>query len=344
MSSELQLSELGAHQLPDLTAAEEYFRAAQNERTRRAYDGDFRKFEAWCQKQPGAGVHWRVCPAPVPVVAAFVAACADAGEAVASIRRYLASIAVRHHDAGVPSPTSHPAIARVLRGIARTHARPQRQAEPLMPEHVRHAVYQITRVQMMRPGPPRPGLHEARDRAVLLVGWCAGLRHGELAALNADDITFDNRGSVVRQARSKTDQEGAGHFIRLPQKDADPLTCPTWALREWLNHHARPPIAGDGPLFIEVRGGRAQLRDGKPVRMSPHAVPRLVKRAAVLNGLQAAQFSGHSLRAGLITAASLAGAQDSAIMDVTGHRSKDTLRKYQRKLHLQGRALADGLL
>lgn len=335
MSEELT-GPLRADQLPDLAAALEYWNAAQNERTRTAYAGDWDKFLLWCQKQPGAGVSWKVCPAPVGVVAAYVAQLAQDGAAVASIRRYLVSIAVQHHDAGHPSPTSHPAIARVLRGIARTHGRAQRQADALMPEHIRHACIELSK---------RKGLHALRDRAVLLVGWCAALRHTELTELLVGDVSVDDRGAVLRVRRSKTDQLGHGEDIRLPHKPGDGITCPTETLRTWLSSSGASDRTLMRPVFLELRGDvLARDNAGGVFRMAPASVPRLCKRVARMNGLDPARFSGHSLRAGLITAASLAGAQDTAIMQVTRHRSADTLRKYQRKLHLRGRALADGLL
>jgi integrase len=44
--------------------------------------------------------------------------------------------------------------------------------------------------------------------------------------------------------------------------------------------------------------------------------------------------SGHSLRAGLATAAAIAGASEPAIMRQTGHRSADMLRRYVRDASL----------
>jgi integrase len=56
----------------------------------------------------------------------------------------------------------------------------------------------------------------------------------------------------------------------------------------------------------------------------------VVKRAAARIGLKAADYAGHSLRAGLATQAYLNGANELAIMQQTGHRSLATVRKYIR--------------
>jgi site-specific recombinase XerD len=56
-----------------------------------------------------------------------------------------------------------------------------------------------------------------------------------------------------------------------------------------------------------------------------------VKRIARLAGLDPAEFSGHSLRAGFCTSAAEHGASLFKIMDVSRHKSVDTLRGYVRR-------------
>ena len=56
---------------------------------------------------------------------------------------------------------------------------------------------------------------------------------------------------------------------------------------------------------------------------------RRSKRYANAAGLDSAKFSGHSLRAGLATAAAIAGASER-IMKQTGHRSFAMVRRYVR--------------
>ncbi len=56
----------------------------------------------------------------------------------------------------------------------------------------------------------------------------------------------------------------------------------------------------------------------------------IVKRAAVAVGLDPAPFAGHSLRAGLATAAAIAGAGERAIMKQTGHTSRAMVDRYIR--------------
>ena len=57
----------------------------------------------------------------------------------------------------------------------------------------------------------------------------------------------------------------------------------------------------------------------------------VVKRAAAAVGLDPAPFAGHSLRAGLATAAARAGVAERDIMRQTGHRSVEMVRRYIRE-------------
>jgi len=60
-------------------------------------------------------------------------------------------------------------------------------------------------------------------------------------------------------------------------------------------------------------------------------VARAVKHAVAAVGLDATQFSGHSLRAGLVTAAAIAGVEERIIMRQTGHTNVAMLRRYIRE-------------
>jgi integrase len=57
----------------------------------------------------------------------------------------------------------------------------------------------------------------------------------------------------------------------------------------------------------------------------------IVKRAARAADLDLTIYVGHSLRAGLATAAAAAGVSERAIMDQASHKSLPMVRKYIRK-------------
>jgi integrase len=79
-------------------------------------------------------------------------------------------------------------------------------------------------------------------------------------------------------------------------------------------------------------------------RLSDKAVARAVKRAARDAGLQPSGLAGHSLRAGLATAAAKAGKSERSIMRQTGHRSAAMVRRYIRDGELFSENAAAGLL
>jgi integrase len=57
------------------------------------------------------------------------------------------------------------------------------------------------------------------------------------------------------------------------------------------------------------------------------AVLRIVKDALTRAGIDAKDYGGHSLRAGLVTAAAMAGVSERIIMLQTGHKHIAVLRR-----------------
>jgi site-specific recombinase XerD len=60
----------------------------------------------------------------------------------------------------------------------------------------------------------------------------------------------------------------------------------------------------------------------------------VVKRRAELAGMDASEVSGHSLRAGMATAAANAGVQERVIAQTIGHKSMTVLRRHIREGNL----------
>ena len=92
-------------------------------------------------------------------------------------------------------------------------------------------------------------------------------------------------------------------------------------------------------MFLRVNRHDQILRQ----RLSAEAVAIVVKRWAAKLGYDENQFAGHSLRAGLATAAAIAGKSERAIMNQTAHRSSATLRRYIRDGNLFRDNAAEGL-
>ncbi len=122
---------------------------------------------------------------------------------------------------------------------------------------------------------------------------------------------------------SKTDQEGKGQDVAIL---AGTRLKPVHAVTEWLEASG----ITEGPLFRAIdRHGRVMAEP-----LSTRSIAEIVKKYAKSIGLDAEQFSAHSLRAGFITSAARSGAGLFKIMDVSRHRSVETVRGYVRDAEL----------
>ena len=110
-------------------------------------------------------------------------------------------------------------------------------------------------------------------------------------------------------------------------------SCPVRAVLRWIDA-LRALGLTEGPLFrfIDRHGNvRPAHRRAASDRLSPQSVALIVQRRARAVGLDAAQFAGHSLRAGFVTSAVRAGKAIPKIMEQTGHRSANTVMAYVRE-------------
>ncbi|MEX0305004.1 MAG: site-specific integrase [Leisingera sp.] len=185
--------------------------------------------------------------------------------------------------------------------------------EPLLIEHLREILDSLPRNTISK-----------RDAALLMVGFAGGLRRSELVALDFEDITRVPAGLRVTIMRSKTDQAARGRLIAIPYGRT--RHCPIKNLDAWLGE-IEPQ---QGPMFRScTKAGKVRHH-----RLSPEAVAVIVKKHAHRIGLDAVNYSGHSLRAGFVTSAIQAGAAEHAIRRQTGHASVTTMERYIRLANL----------
>jgi len=79
-------------------------------------------------------------------------------------------------------------------------------------------------------------------------------------------------------------------------------------------------------------------------RLSDRVVARIVKKHVAAIGLNAGAYEAHSLRSRLATSAARSGRSERAIMNQTGHRSVEMVRRYIRQESLFHDNAAAGLL
>jgi integrase len=196
-----------------------------------------------------------------------------------------------------------------MRGIRRTHGVAQAQATPLL----RDDLFQVLDHMGDR-------LKDLRDRALLLVGFAGGFRCSEVVGLDHGDLQVVRQGMIIHVRRSKTDQDGAGRKIGIPFGRT--RHCPIRALDAWKAASA----INEGPVFRPVD------RHGKLVvgRLSGDAVSSIVRERVNAAGFDATGYSGHSLRAGLVTSAAQQGISSWKIRQQTGHASDAMMARYVR--------------
>ena len=193
--------------------------------TRRAYNQAWRRFVAWTGARSVPAL-----PATPELAAAFLAELAEEGLSVATLRLQKSALAKVHRSSGHPDPTENEGVRRVMAGIARDNARPQRQAKPLTAEALA-AVKATAKTPRQHQGRARWG-ESARDAerrgrvdiALLSVLRDGLLRRSEAAELRWGEMEFKEDGAALLHVRrSKTDPEAEGVVLYIGQEAAQAL-------------------------------------------------------------------------------------------------------------------------
>ena len=250
-------------------------------------------------------------PADPDVVAMYLRHTAEKRRLkMTTVARRIAAIAEKHQEIGLVSPADQWVVRNTLKRLRRELGAPARGKSPLLTGDLQRIVQVIPST-----------LAGARDKAVLLLGFAGAMRRSELVGLNIPDLALAPEGLVLSVNQSKTDQMHQGRKIGIPYGKSE-ATCPVRAVLRWLDESK---IDG-GPLFRAVnKHGHVRM-----TRLTDQIVADIVKKYVRAIGKYATKFSGHSLRAGFITSADMAGVPERAIQEQSGHRSILVLRRYIR--------------
>lgn len=284
------------------TLIEELEAAAQSESTRKSYAQALRHFKVW-----GGQV-----PSTATVVAAYIAELSQTHK-TATIAHRLIAIHHAHQKAGHVSPVMTSKVKAVMQGIRRTSGTTQRRVRALVKDDL---------IEALLLSDQQAPNKAARDRALLLLGFAGAFRRSELVGICVEHLNFVDAGVEVLLPRSKTDQEGQGRIVFIPCARSE--RCPVKALKDWL----KLANIETGQVFRSI-----SRHDHIGNRLTAQSVALTVKAAIRrVRGQEAEHYSGHSLRAGYVTQATIAGLPTFQIKEVTGHRSDVTLAKYVRPL------------
>lgn len=149
-----------------------------------------------------------------------------------------------------------------------------------------------------------------RDRAILELLFCSGLRVSELVGLDRDHINLKRREFMVR---------GKG------QKDRPIFISQTSA--DWISEYLDKREDNTRPLFVRYSGTKKVDLTGNFHRLTARSIQRMVSRYALLAGITK-HVSPHTLRHSYATDLLMNGADLRSVQAMLGHSNISTTQIY----------------
>ena len=286
-----------------LAAYLEAARGALSPNTERALRADVEVFRAWCRR------HFREAfPASAATVVEFVDEMAQV-KTPATVRRYVSSIAALHKALRQTNPLESAAVRFALQRMHRRRGRRQAQVQGLT---------WPLRNRLLEAAGDR--LIDARNRALLAVGYDTLLRRSELVSLEVSDLLEEIDGTATVLVRAgKTDADGRGATLYLARDTVQ-------LVKTWLE---RGGVDG-GRVFRFVR------KDGTVgEQLDASQVPRIYKRMARHAGLPddiVDTLAGHSTRVGPVQDMIACGIELPAILQSGRWQTTRMVHRYGERL------------
>ena len=267
--------------------------------TLRAYQADFNDFTNFCNTNGFSSL-----PTDPKIVALYLTHLSSFSK-FSTLKRRLASIKVIHKLKGHYIDTKHPVISENLMGIKRKLGVKQLSKKPILISDLKLIVQAII--------DDKNEYKKIQNKALILIGFAGGFRRSELVSIEREDIDFVDEGVKINIRKSKTDQTGIGMTKAIPYFD-NKIFCPVISLNEWINY--------------------ANISNGKIFNISDKSVALIIKKYALIAGLDNTKYAGHSLRSGFTTSTAETGADERSIMAMTGHKTTQMVRRYIQEANL----------
>ena len=267
--------------------------------TLRAYQADFGDFSNFCKTN-----NFSSLPTDPKIVALYLTHLSSSSK-FSSLKRRLASIKVIHKLKGHYIDTKHPIISENLMGIKRKLGVKQISKKPILLNDLKLIIQAIT--------DEKNEFKKIQNKALILIGFAGGFRRSELVSIEYDDVDFVNEGVKINIKKSKTDQIGIGMVKAIPYFENTKF-CPVVSLKEWINY--------------------AKINSGRIFKISDKSVALIIKKYALISGLDHSKYAGHSLRSGFATSTAETGADERSIMAMTGHKTTQMVRRYIQEANL----------
>ena len=276
-------------------------RSSKSKNTVRAYKSDFNHFIEFCKKN-----NLKFLPTEPKIVSFYLTHLSGISK-VSTLKRRLASISVIHKIKGHYIDIKHPLIIENLMGIQRKKGVFQKSKHPILLNELREIINVIEKNNNIN------DLKKKRDKALILIGFSGGFRRSELVNIDLNDVEFTKEGVKVFIKRSKTDQSGEGMTKAIPYFKEKSF-CAVIFLKEWIRI--------------------SNIQEGLIFNISDKMVALLIKRYLTEAGFDSKKYSGHSLRSGFATVAADSGADEKSIMNMTGHKTTQMVRRYIKEANL----------
>ena len=281
--------------------------------TVRAYKSDFKDFGLFCAKNG-----FKSLPSEPRIVSLYLTYLSTKDSKISTLKRRVVSIGVIHRLKGYYLDMKHPSIIENIMGIKRRKGSIQKSKKPILINNLKQLINVIDEKN-------NEDIKKLRDRSIILIGFSGGFRRNEIVSLDYEDLDFVEEGLKIQIRRSKTDQFGEGSVKALPYFDSSKY-CPVISLKNWI----KISKISAGPLFRRfVKGSKLSKN-----RLTDQTVALLIKQYLQLAGIDSKNYSGHSLRSGFATSAAESGAEERSIMDMTGHKSTEMVRRYIKEANL----------
>jgi len=272
--------------------------------TLRAYRSDFSDFKKFC-----SDLNLPYLPTHIKAVCLYMTHLSKSHK-YSTLKRRLASINVIHDLKGYHIDTKNPLIKDNLEGIKRKIGVYQNGKKPLLINNLYKIINVIDKNKIQK------YVRSARDKAIILIGFCGGFRRSEIVNLKESDLEFVEEGLKISLRRSKADQYGEGMIKAIPYFN-NKKYCAIIALKDWLG--ARTNNTNNNDLIFPY---------------SDKTVSLILKKYLNVIGLDSRLYSGHSLRSGFATSTASHGADERSIMAMTGHKSTEMVRRYIKESNL----------
>ena len=274
-------------------------KSSKSKNTLRAYKADFKDFSLFCIKNG-----FKKMPTEPKILSLYLTYLSKSSK-FSTLKRRIASISVIHRLSGHYIDTKHPLITENLMGIKRQIGSYQKAKKPILINELKLIINAIDQ--------EKKEINKHKNKALILIGFAGGFRRSELVSIEYEDIEFVAEGVKIFVKRSKTDQTGEGMIKAIPYF-LNSEYCPVKSLKKWLE--------------------KSENKSGKIFNISDKSVALIIKKYALLAGLDSTKYAGHSLRSGFATSTAELGAEERSIMAMTGHKTTQMVRRYIKEANL----------